>query len=153
MIIASKAARVSFSSNKNTIRPARKISALQLLERRDNLQRIGFQNYPAYLRSSLWESIKRRVFERDNHNCCKCGKPARQVHHSHYDISTLRGENLIHLQSACGACHFKSHKRGEAKRLKPVAVVLNGKCPDCGVPKKTSDPCRACKKKRIALTN
>lgn len=55
-----------------------------------------------------WDLISRRVKERDNHECQKCGrKPPMvqlQVHHIDGNKSNCDFDNLITL---CGSCHSK----------------------------------------------
>lgn len=75
-------------------------------ERDALLLQIGFSNYDAYRKSDLWKGIRTRVLERDNGKCTCCKvKDARHVHHTKYDMETLRGERLETLTSLCAGCH------------------------------------------------
>jgi len=61
--------------------------------------------YQAYLRTPLWQKIRRRVFARDNGRCRSCGRRATQVHHESYDRDTMTGRTLERLYALCGRCH------------------------------------------------
>lgn len=74
------------------------------------LARLGFGSYQQYLASPLWQSIRQRVFEKKGRTCLSCGtNRATEVHHRQYDVATLRGETLKHLDPICGHCHEISH--------------------------------------------
>lgn len=84
--------------------------------RNDNLRRLGFKSYRAYLRSALWADIRRRVLVRDKCQCRRCFLKATQVHHRAYDPATLRGDCIDALSAVCGKCHA----RAEYKKAKAV---------------------------------
>jgi hypothetical protein len=69
------------------------------------LRDLGFSGYAEYLSSPLWESIRSRVLDRDEHSCVRCGSRAWQVHHSSYSSMVLLGEDLVGLHSVCRECH------------------------------------------------
>lgn len=82
--------------------------------RNDNLRRLGFKSYAAYLKSALWRSIRDRVLVR-HRMCQSCMKRAStQVHHRAYDLHTLSGADLRCLTALCRPCH----KRGERPHLR-----------------------------------
>lgn len=78
--------------------------------RNDNLERMGFRSYRAYLKSELWKSIRARVLtEKPICEAC-CKRKADQVHHRSYDPTTLKGESLNSLSSVCSGCHRKGER-------------------------------------------
>ena len=84
--------------------------------RNENLERMGFKSYRAYLASALWKSIRQRVIDRDEGKCVRCGKPATQAHHRAYDPATLRGDDINSLSAVCGRCHTKAEQPRNRKR-------------------------------------
>jgi hypothetical protein len=83
--------------------------------RDENLKRLGFKSYQSYLRSSLWMSIRVRVFERTNGRCVKCRAAATQVHHRAYDPATLTGDSINALSAVCARCHKRSESRPQQR--------------------------------------
>lgn len=78
--------------------------------RNDNLERMGFRSYRAYLKSELWKSIRSRVLG-EKPICEACAKrKATQVHHRSYDPATLKGENVNSLSAICSRCHRKGER-------------------------------------------
>lgn len=97
---------------------------------RDNtLARMGFINYAAYLKSPLWKSIRKRVLEKANRKCCRCGRTAYQVHHSSYARDVLEGDNDAFLHAACGRCHHKAeiNRYGEKTSIEQASGFLANK--------------------------
>lgn len=78
--------------------------------RKKSLARLGFGNYIAYLHSTLWAMIRRKVFERDNYKC-KCGERCAQAHHRSYDLDTMAGSNIDKIVSVCEPCHKAAHRK------------------------------------------
>lgn len=78
----------------------------------DLLYELGFTSYESYLKSDLWRDIRSRAFDHWGHRCRPCGMPAREIHHSNYDIETLRGDSLHGLWPLCGNCHRRIHEGG-----------------------------------------
>ncbi len=76
------------------------------INRNEELRILGFSNYGEYLKSDLWDRIRKRVFERDSGWCYGCGCKANQVHHRDYSRSTLKG-CIDSLVSLCPKCHKK----------------------------------------------
>jgi hypothetical protein len=74
-------------------------------ERSLHLAALGFLSYKAYLGSKLWKTIRTRVLDQFNYRCEYCSNEATQVHHSSYDMATLKGETLKHLHPVCNTCH------------------------------------------------
>jgi len=75
--------------------------------RNEVLLLLGYKDYPAYLRSKLWKSIRERKLAADP-NCFVCFRPAIQVHHGSYDHAVLIGESDKDLYSVCPGCHMKA---------------------------------------------
>lgn len=79
--------------------------------RNENLERMGFKTYRAYLQSDLWQAIRQQVLDRAQGMCERCNKrKAHQVHHRAYDPATLKGENLNALTAACFRCHHRAER-------------------------------------------
>jgi hypothetical protein len=66
-------------------------------------------DYPAYLKSDLWKSIRKRVLKVASRKCVGCGAKATQVHHRDYRPSVLRGNNDFPLVAMCSTCHDAVH--------------------------------------------
>lgn len=73
--------------------------------RNETLSSLGFQSYEEYLASRLWQRIRLKVLRRDGFTCRLCPHPASEVHHTLYDLHTMRGFTLGNLYSVCRACH------------------------------------------------
>jgi hypothetical protein len=85
-------------------------------DRLRDLKKLGFPDYATYLQSPLWKSIRQKVFTRDQHWCRVCENKAEQVHHTRYDLATLRGIDLSQLFSVCRDCHKTIEFDGDVKR-------------------------------------
>lgn len=83
-----------------------------------HLRSLGYADYPAYLASELWATIRIRVLNRDSHECCRCGGRATQVHHRSYELNVLRGENDRQLMSVCGKCHRFAEFRCDGRKTR-----------------------------------
>lgn len=83
--------------------------------RKDFLKALGFKAYAGYLKSDLWRSIRSKILPAQ---CCRCRRPASQVHHSKYTKHNLSGESLRHLHPVCAACHKEAELRPDGKKRK-----------------------------------
>lgn len=99
--------------------------------RNDNLRKLGFKSYRAYLRSPLWSAIRARVFARDKGKCARCKHFADrpQIHHRAYDPATLRGDNIDALLCVCDRCHRNAERpddytRSSHDRLHEASTTL-----------------------------
>ena len=88
------------------------------------LKRLGLGNYPRYLRSDLWESIRYMVWERDGGTCQACGRRGHSTHHRNYRGETLLGEDLSGLILLCKGCHRRIEFKGRYKVMCPKEVDL-----------------------------
>lgn len=79
------------------------------------LRKLGYSDYLAYLRSTIWREIRERALDRDFHRCLVCGGVANQVHHLHYSRMALLGKDLCALVSLCGKCHENVEFDGDVK--------------------------------------
>lgn len=78
---------------------------------RDRVVRsMGFDSYPAYLRSELWRNIRAQVLERSL-ECYGCGMKATQAHHTAYRKKDLEGRDLGRILAVCASCHRKAEFR------------------------------------------
>jgi 5-methylcytosine-specific restriction endonuclease McrA len=77
-------------------------------ERNQILIELGFKDYPAYLRSPLWKSIREQKLAQDP-ECYACarrdGQAIMQVHHGAYTLENLSGMVPSDLWSVCSRCH------------------------------------------------
>lgn len=105
--------------------------------RNEILKALGFESYALYLRSGLWRSIRSKVFERDGHQCCKCGRRAQVVHHAEYTADNLKGTNTDSLVSLCWNCHEKAENPNGRKATLHEANRAIGLS---GVPQSTPKP-------------
>lgn len=84
----------------------KKRTASRYVIRENALAAMGFANYPQYLNSELWATIRARILARDKKLCIVCGKrPARAVHHVTYAQRVMEGNDDAQLLSICGGCH------------------------------------------------
>ena len=70
-----------------------------------------------YRLSTEWLAIKRRIRERDGHECVICGRGDRlDIHHLHYD--NVFHEEDADLVTLCHGCHKAIHydKNGKRRR-------------------------------------
>lgn len=88
-------------------KPAPKKPDPPYLARWKILQSMGFKDYPTYLLSDLWATIRTKVLVREAYLCQTCGEPANTVHHLGYGRNTLLGNKLTALVAVCGRCHWK----------------------------------------------
>lgn len=59
-----------------------------------------------YLKSKLWENIRKKVLKRDKYRCRICGERANHVHHTEYTKRVLKGHDKHKLVSLCSECHY-----------------------------------------------
>src|SRR5713226_728978 len=69
------------------------------------LTRMGYRDYDHYLASYLWRKIKKRIKEKYDATCFRCGGHASEVHHRSYTEAVLKGEDDDQLRPLCGGCH------------------------------------------------
>lgn len=75
--------------------------------------------YTTYLKSEVWKTKRKRVLERDEYTCQKCGEKDRrklQVHHKSY--TRLFKESTSDLVTLCKRCHKRWHERDKIKKQK-----------------------------------
>jgi len=94
----------------------------------ENLRRIGFKSYAAYLDSDLWRKKKAayRASKRPQ-KCLCCGDPNYQLHHTTYD--RLGREWLKDLIPLCSECHETFHKllkEDDSLNLSDTKLILDG---------------------------
>jgi hypothetical protein len=94
-------------------------------QRDRELIRLGFGSYQSYLRSDLWDIIRREVLHRDG---CECRMPGcerngpKQAHHLSYSRAALLGVDPCCLITVCVRHHELCENTG-AKKLPLEAVV------------------------------
>ena len=101
----------------------------EYVDRDSVLLQLGYSSYLKYLRSPLWDLIRREVLYRDECSCCnpKCphgGDGAKQVHHLSYSRATLLGINPGCLVTLCEGCHKYVEYDGTHKRSPPAVRKL-----------------------------
>jgi ferredoxin len=97
-------------------------------KRNFKLEELSFSNYREYLRSELWDVIRRQVLARDENRCRACGDRAKNVHHTRYDLDVLIGKDLDSLVSLCRSCHLTAefNASGDKRDFREVAMVTQG---------------------------
>lgn len=80
------------------------------------LKSMGYKTYANYLDSPEWTRIRGNVLLADKCSCRCCGEMATEVHHTSYDIWTLRGGCLDGLHAICRKCHKLVEFQGRNKR-------------------------------------
>lgn len=81
------------------------------------IKRLGFDDYPSYLASPLWKSIRLRVLKRANWKFEVCDKGfATEVHHRSYCFAAMTGRQSSFLVATCRECHDKAEFAGEHRR-------------------------------------
>lgn len=77
---------------------------LAYADRQAVLAELGFRSYHAYLKSDLWQRIRRRLLKQFP-DCYLCGGKAAAVHHRSYDLNTMKGRKTKTLRTLCNSCH------------------------------------------------
>jgi len=120
-------------------------------ERNQNLKILGYVSYRDYLKSSLWQSIRERVFAISK-RCFVCGESGKEVHHFGYGLEVLKGKDIAKLKCICRNCHQNAEFRTTGDKL-PVDLVnvkMLGNtaqlrpCLRCGKPN-AAGFCKACR--------
>jgi hypothetical protein len=88
--------------------------------RNERLPDLGYAGYVEYLKSPEWAEIKAKVYA-EHKDCCRCGRPAEQLHHWSYDDYVLMGLCNEHILPICDPCHEFIEFDGARKR--PIAEV------------------------------
>ena len=69
------------------------------------------EKHPCKTQAEGWETIRKKVLERDNYICQICGKKANEVHHTDGSGSNHftrdMNNNIDNLITLCHACHMK----------------------------------------------
>ena len=74
-------------------------------DRDDILKALGFDSYAAYLASTLWSDIRKRIYAKHGTYCKLCNNLAWDLHHLSYDLATLAGKHLTKIVPICRDCH------------------------------------------------
>lgn len=131
--------------------------------RNATLLTMGFKSYREYLESSLWATIRERVYRKCGRQCTLCEYQAEVLHHIGYSKETLLGSDLKSIVPLCRSCHEKVEFDGNGKKrtfvgahtayvrlLKKTKKIpgtnpVANKCKYCGSQaKKGERTCRAC---------
>lgn len=103
-----------------------KETAKKIYEKRDlNLLAMGYRSYGEYLKSDLWKTTRAQVLGFFGDKCHFCGRDAEEVHHSNYNLETLKGQGLYALFSlypVCKECHTAGEYHGKDK-VKPMTAT------------------------------
>lgn len=85
---------------------------------------VDTSRFGTYYTTPEWQRARSRVFDRDDHTCQRCTRPATDAHHVTYD--RLGCENDLDLISLCAACHVLVHEHqdhaGPGFRLTPNEI-------------------------------
>ncbi len=74
---------------------------------------LGFRSYDEYSKSSLWQTIWKRVTEKNGTICQVCHRSGFQVNHRDYPLDVIFGWNDNELEVICRHCHEKYHEKKE----------------------------------------
>lgn len=71
------------------------------------------KNYGTLLQHPKWQKKRLKIFERDKWRCKKCGSTEKtlHLHHLKYTADLPWLEPSHNLQTLCGDCHKKVHKK------------------------------------------
>ena len=80
------------------------------------------REYDTYLRSVKWRERRKRILERDNYTCRRCGSNGRPgneltVHHARYE--NFGEERNTDLLTLCLACHSNAEWAKRFEKGKP----------------------------------
>lgn len=89
--------------------------------RNARLQRLGFESYPAYLRSTTWKRKRAEYRASGRPMECACGANRVQLHHLTYE--RIGDELLDDLQPLCAECHAMAHA---LERRQLISLDLDG---------------------------
>jgi 5-methylcytosine-specific restriction endonuclease McrA len=80
---------------------------------KEHSQKMKGKGNPNFLNSKIksaypynWNSIKKKIYKRDNYTCQICRKSGYDIHHIDYNKSNCKDKNLICL---CRRCHAKTN--------------------------------------------
>lgn len=93
------------------------------LDRKINIQQLGFNDYRHYLTSDLWKSIKKYVMYMFGDKCQFCENVSRDIHHSKYDKDTLLGVRFDHMYPVCRECHAYGEYDENGDKYGPIASL------------------------------
>jgi hypothetical protein len=99
----------------NRQHPPRLYNGRSYESREVGLRELGFASYRAYLRSELWQRIRRQVYKLKGSLCYLCQEPATELHHNRYHVNDLSGKRLCHIQPVCRQCHESIEFQGSKK--------------------------------------
>lgn len=88
------------------------------------VRRLEYDSYEHYRRSPLWRKIRKRIMERDQQTCFRCGEPAKEVHHRGYTEAGMKGEDDSLLISLCAACHHEVEFDNKGRRRNNKEEIL-----------------------------
>lgn len=73
-----------------------------------------------------WDSIRHEVYERDNYQCCNCGRSELELH-AHHIVPLSKGgtNNKDNLITVCRGCHMAIHNHRPVAPTHPESEVLN----------------------------
>lgn len=96
------------------------------------LQSLGFSTYRAYLKSAVWKQAKAKALHEKGDKCLWCNGKAITVHHSQYDIETLKGTTSRFLWPICEPCHHKAEfcnnvKTGLREANERLGITIDGR--------------------------
>lgn len=79
-------------------------------------------SYQEYLKSDVWQILRKQRLAMDNGECVLCAKQAENVHHRRYP-NVLGTETVNDLVSLCQACHAKHHDKPVNQKVIKKKVV------------------------------
>ncbi len=115
--------------------------------RNEILKTMGFENYEAYLRSELWQSIRRFVMNNSRAICKRCGSKAHSIHHMSYERDVLEGRDTTPLVPVCRSCHNYAevdHKGRKVCLRQANFIIKNPAAFNVGKTRRVHEKCRLC---------
>lgn len=114
-------------------------------ERNRLLLSMGFGSYQEYLRSPLWQGIRRAVLH-GRPACVRCGGRSALAHHVRYTRENLSGRSMDGLVPMCWDCHREIEFGPDGAKRSPreAELAASKKSPHKRKKKRDRDACVCC---------
>ena len=92
-------------------------------ERDNSLKKAGFKSYDEFLKSELWQSIKKKASSKTTFQYCwLCSRTDVDLHHLHYKRLTQKTNALKDIVPCCREHHKQIHDLAKAKKTSVKAA-------------------------------
>lgn len=96
-------------------------------------RRFSKVEYEEYLKSSQWQTKRRRKAQEQNHTCEICKKKVTVGYHIHHkNYKRFKKERLSDLMFLCEDCHTNIHSKANKGKRKGNTYMETFKCQSCG---------------------